>query len=608
MVPFKLPPIGSTTMNTGKSGVHTFHIPVMGTGFTIDTPLRVAKYGISSVISLVDDILIEQMRKYHSRKNGIPYEQITDADSDPRARRITAYLDLLGTLVGKQIEEVRKSSFEPDSEITRYFEQLPASPLKNKYLDICTVEDPVKKRRMQDALRSRVVAGDIDVNVMTKLDRERFIDGHKCAPEMSDARAALRGFANSSLNSSIVCSAGMNRGFYRYFSSFDDFYPDADGVLKKRIVLKVSDIRSAEIQGKFLAKRGLWVSEFRIESGLNCGGHAFPAKGYLMGPIMEEFMSRRFELAAELHEMYSAALKNLGRRPTMPKAIRVTVQGGVGTSREHEMLLGYYRADSVGWGTPFLLVPEAVNVDKEHIDKLIAAEDRDIYLSESSPLGVPFWNLRTSASEEMRRKRISDGRPGSPCHKGILRLDTEMGDIPLCVASREYQRKKLAKLETESLPDDRYEAKKEAILVKSCICHDLAGGVTKPAGIDPEALTAVCPGPNIVNFKLIFSLREMIDHIYGRRSVMNNPDRPNLFVSELSLYIDYLRNEVEKSTCDISSRTEAYLADFKDNLIAGIDYYLSSAEKFIEDSTARFVQDVIALREELERIPIAVPT
>ena len=26
---------------------HTFHIPVMGTGFTIDTPLRVAKYGIS---------------------------------------------------------------------------------------------------------------------------------------------------------------------------------------------------------------------------------------------------------------------------------------------------------------------------------------------------------------------------------------------------------------------------------------------------------------------------------------------------------------------------------------------------------------------------------
>ena len=36
---------------------HTFHIPVMGTGFTIDTPIKVAKYGISSVVSLVDDII-----------------------------------------------------------------------------------------------------------------------------------------------------------------------------------------------------------------------------------------------------------------------------------------------------------------------------------------------------------------------------------------------------------------------------------------------------------------------------------------------------------------------------------------------------------------------
>ena len=30
-------------------------VSIMGTGFTIDSPLRVAKYGISSVISLVDE-------------------------------------------------------------------------------------------------------------------------------------------------------------------------------------------------------------------------------------------------------------------------------------------------------------------------------------------------------------------------------------------------------------------------------------------------------------------------------------------------------------------------------------------------------------------------
>ena len=37
---------------------HTFHNPVMGLAFTIDTPVKVARYGISSVISIVDDILL----------------------------------------------------------------------------------------------------------------------------------------------------------------------------------------------------------------------------------------------------------------------------------------------------------------------------------------------------------------------------------------------------------------------------------------------------------------------------------------------------------------------------------------------------------------------
>ena len=30
---------------------HSLHIPVMGTAFTIDTPLKVGKFGISSVVS-----------------------------------------------------------------------------------------------------------------------------------------------------------------------------------------------------------------------------------------------------------------------------------------------------------------------------------------------------------------------------------------------------------------------------------------------------------------------------------------------------------------------------------------------------------------------------
>ena len=42
---------------------HSFHIPVMGIGFTVDTPLKVSQFGIDSVISLVDDVLLEKLRK-----------------------------------------------------------------------------------------------------------------------------------------------------------------------------------------------------------------------------------------------------------------------------------------------------------------------------------------------------------------------------------------------------------------------------------------------------------------------------------------------------------------------------------------------------------------
>ena len=99
---------------------HQFHIPVMGTGFTIDTPLRVARFGISSVISLVDDVLIEKVRRYHALREGEPYEAIRNNHPDSRAARITAYLNLVGRLVERQVEALKNAPFEPRSEIQRF--------------------------------------------------------------------------------------------------------------------------------------------------------------------------------------------------------------------------------------------------------------------------------------------------------------------------------------------------------------------------------------------------------------------------------------------------------------------------------------------------------
>ncbi len=50
----------------------------MGIGYTADNPLKVATYGIDSVISLVDDILLEKLRKYYSELHQIEYHEITD--------------------------------------------------------------------------------------------------------------------------------------------------------------------------------------------------------------------------------------------------------------------------------------------------------------------------------------------------------------------------------------------------------------------------------------------------------------------------------------------------------------------------------------------------
>ena len=63
---------------------HTFHIPVMGTAFTADSPIKVAHYGIDSVIALADDVLLERLRKYYSEIYNLTYEEIKNNTRDYR--------------------------------------------------------------------------------------------------------------------------------------------------------------------------------------------------------------------------------------------------------------------------------------------------------------------------------------------------------------------------------------------------------------------------------------------------------------------------------------------------------------------------------------------
>ena len=582
---------------------HSFHIPVMGIGFTIDTPVRVAKYGISSVISIVDDILIEKMRGFYCEKLNIPYEPISNKVEDFRAKRITAYLNLIDDIVKDNFNELKNSFSEDRTDVEKYMDMLPdSSELKQNFYEL--VKNNKNSNDIKNWLHKNLSVGSIDVNIMTKLDKANYLKDEKLPSEYNDAHSALRGYANSKLNSSIILSAGLNARLYGYFEKFEDFYPDENGNLKKKIVLKVSDYRSAIIQGKFFAKKGLWVSEYRIESGLNCGGHAFASDGFLMGPILDEFRVSRETLIETIFDIYILALKNKNRVcPQKPPDVKITAQGGIGTFEEHQFILDYYKLDSVGWATPFLLVPEVTNVDEHTRKTLSEAKEKDLYLSKISPLGVPFNSLKGNTKDIEKLMLVDKGRPGSPCPKKFLVSNTEFTEKAICAASRQYQNLKLKELDSKGLSPEEHKEHFDKIVDKSCLCVGLGTTPLINNDIDRKVEgenVSICPGPNMAYYSEIISLKKMVDHIYGRTNIIKRNDRPNMFIKELNLYINFLKDKIEETKVSITNKQEKYLLTFEQNLKDGISYYtrlFNDLTDVFEDTKSCILKDLEASKK-----------
>lgn len=562
-----------------KNPLHTFHIPVMGLAYTIDSPIRVAQYGISSVVSIADDDLIEKMRNFYSTKFNLPYEEISQKFHDYRAERITSYLNLVDKIVKEKFENFKAELAESKTAVENYIAMLPnTSDIKKGFQNL--LEDGLSfKENIQNYIESHLSPGEIDVNIMTKLDKDNFDKNEQLPIEFNDAHAALRGFAKSNLESSVVLSAGMNPRLFSYFENFSDFFPNLNNELKKKITLKVSDFRSAMIQGNFLAKKGLWVSEYRIESGLNCGGHAFATDGLLLGPILEEFKEKKDQLIQSAHELMSKVLQQKQIPvPEQPLPLKITVQGGVGTAEEHEFLLENYNVDSVGWGSPFLLVPEATSVDQATRELLMNAKEKDLYLSHISPLGVPFNTLRGTTNETLKQKRIEQNKAGSSCPKKFLALSKEYDPHGICTASKKFQDLKLAELEAskDSHTPISFEKAKFAITEKSCLCVGLANAsyLENDIKIKGQAQgVVICPGPNMAYFDQEVSLSDMLGHIYGNKSILRTDNRPNLFVKELKMYVEYFRNEIGNISGEITNAQVKKWNTFKNNLFEGIEYY-----------------------------------
>ena len=446
--------------------VHKIHIPVMGICYTADTPIRVAHFGITSVISLVDDGLLEEYRMAYAERLGLDL----GSPQTTRIGRIRSYLDFVADEVDRKFERLCAERFDGGSDKDRYFLMLPLNSRLRVEYDGIFAKTGLARIAAEAALTEKMEPGEIQANIMVGLNHEEA------------AFDAVRGFAASKLKGSLVLSAGVNLAVFEEIAKCKDFYRTHDKAPSKKIILKVSDFRSALIQGRYLAKKGLEVYEYRIESGVNCGGHAFFESKKLLLDVVREFVAKKNELfettrgmiakfaqsvAESANAFDSAAAAKMAVSANVcgceivppPSPARITAQGGLCSPEDIEKIMSL-GIDGVGVGTPFLLVPQATSVDKETRRLLASATPNDVYISHASPLGFPFVNLRTSTAAELCRKKVqeffkpqseksndSELKPGFPCRQHYLCRQIPGFEHPVCMASREYVMHRLAEID-----------------------------------------------------------------------------------------------------------------------------------------------------------------
>ncbi|MCK5907991.1 MAG: hypothetical protein KAG37_10385, partial [Flavobacteriales bacterium] len=247
------------------------------------------------------------------------------------------------------------------------------------------------------------------------------------------------------------------------------------------------------------------------------------------------------------------------------------------------------------------------------LNQLSDAREDDLYLSNISPLGVPFNSLRGNTKDIEKEENILSGKPGSKCPKQFVNLNTEFGEKAICVASRNYQTKKIAQLKTKDLPQVKFDKEYKNITDKSCICVGLSTGTLLVNNLDHKIEgpgVSVCPGPNMAYFEKKHSLKEMVDHIYGRTDILTREDRPNMFVKELQLYLKYFKNQLSELTAESTKKEVITLRKFQKNLNAGIDYYLDLFDSVKEETIKKrddILHDFIKLRDDLNTLTVEQP-
>ena len=169
----------------------------------------------------------------------------------------------------------------------------------------------------------------------------------------------------------------------------------------------------------------------------------------------------------------------------------------------------------------------------------------------------------------------------------------------ICTSSQKFQAFKLADLEAikDGISADVYDKMKFDITEKACLCVGLANAAYLENDIKIKGQAqgvVICPGPNMAYFDKEVSLSDMVKHIYGNAMVMTDVDRPNFFIKELKMYVDYLIHEINGTIIDLTTAQIKKWNAFKNNLLEGIEYYQALFSK-----TNYFKQDLNTIQKQL---------
>jgi len=245
-------------------------------------------------------------------------------------------------------------------------------------------------------------------------------------------------------------------------------------------------------------------------------------------------------------------------------------------------------------------------VDTETLNLLSKAREKDLYLSNISPLSVPFNTLKGNTKDIEKKSLIKQGRPGSNCPKKYASFNKEFTEKGICVASHHYQSMKIKELQDQNLSRDEYIKQYNKIVEKSCICVGLGTASLLVNNLDTKIEgkgVSICPGPNMANFSNTVSLKDMVSHIYGRNNIINNTDRPNMFIKELRMYIDYFKNKLDEIQKPLEEKHKKYFVTFRKNLKEGIQYYkylFSKSSNKINGTDAKILKDITLLEKEFD--------